>query len=65
MDAIPKDRLFPRPREGGAAWVTQEHDTRDVMLGAGQSFILDRDGTAIVVAPTETEVALDATSDRH
>ena len=44
----------------GTAWVTQERDTRDVMLRAGQSFILDRNGTAIVEALSETEVALDA-----
>ena len=47
---------------GGTAWVTQERDLRDVMLRPGQSFILDRNGTAIVEALTESEVVLDAPS---
>ena len=34
----------------GAAWITQTHDTRDISLVAGESFMLDRPGTAIVTA---------------
>jgi hypothetical protein len=44
----------------GRIWVTQEHDIRDVMLTLGQSFILDRDGTAVVEALLDAEIALDA-----
>jgi DUF2917 family protein len=36
--------------EKGAVWITQERDTRDVMLESGQSFRLDRDGTALMSA---------------
>lgn len=34
----------------GALWITQERDTRDVMLQAGDSFRLDRDGAALISA---------------
>jgi hypothetical protein len=44
----------------GAVWVTQEHDPRDVTLRPGQSFTLDRDGTAIIEALADAEVAIDA-----
>lgn len=44
----------------GRIWVTQEHDIRDVTLTRGQSFILDRDGTAVVEALADAEIALDA-----
>ena len=47
----------------GRIWVTQEHDIRDVMLTTGQSFILDRDGTAVVEALLDAEIALDAPHD--
>jgi hypothetical protein len=46
----------------GSVWITQERDSRDVLLRAGQSFTLDRDGTAIVEALADAEVALDAPS---
>jgi len=36
--------------EKGAVWITQECDTRDVMLESGDSFRLDRDGTALIEA---------------
>jgi hypothetical protein len=42
----------------GRVWITQEHDPRDVLLSTGQSFELDRDGTAIVEALVDAEVAL-------
>lgn len=32
----------------GEVWLTQERSTRDHVLGAGQWFRLDRDGTAIL-----------------
>ena len=36
--------------EKGVVWLTQERDTRDVMLRSGESFRLDRDGTALIEA---------------
>lgn len=43
----------------GRVWITQERDVRDVMLTLGQSFTLDRDGTTIVEALSDAEIALD------
>jgi hypothetical protein len=34
----------------GVAWVTQANDERDIILSAGQSFVLDRRGVAVVYA---------------
>jgi hypothetical protein len=34
----------------GTVWVTQANDPRDVILGRGRSFILDRKGVAVVYA---------------
>ena len=34
----------------GTVWLTQEGDPRDIILGAGQSFLLDRKGVAVVYA---------------
>lgn len=40
----------------GQAWVTQQNDPRDVLLGAGESFALDRLGMAIVQALEDTSL---------
>jgi len=34
----------------GPVWITQERDRRDTILAAGQSFVLDRPGVAVVFA---------------
>jgi hypothetical protein len=34
----------------GPVWVTQQGDERDIILAAGQSFVLDRKGAALVYA---------------
>jgi hypothetical protein len=34
----------------GPVWITQERDERDTILAAGQSFVLDRPGVAVVFA---------------
>lgn len=38
----------------GALWITQAGDTDDIVLKAGQCFVLDRPGLALVSAPVET-----------
>jgi hypothetical protein len=35
----------------GALWITQDGDTDDVVVKAGQCFVLDRRGLALVSAP--------------
>jgi len=42
----------------GSLWITQEGDRRDILLRAGQSFRLDRDGTAIARCWADAVVAL-------
>lgn len=36
--------------EKGAVWITQERDTRDVMLESGQTFRIERDGMTLMSA---------------
>jgi Protein of unknown function (DUF2917) len=36
--------------ENGTVWITQERDTRDVMLEDGESLRLDCDGLALISA---------------
>jgi hypothetical protein len=35
----------------GSLWITQDGDTDDVVVNAGQCFVLDRGGLALVSAP--------------
>jgi len=42
----------------GSVWITQERDQRDVVLEAGQSFRLDRNGTAFVKCWDDAVLAL-------
>jgi hypothetical protein len=34
----------------GAVWITQSNDARDIALAAGQAFVLDKPGLALVCA---------------
>lgn len=43
----------------GAVWVTLEDDSRDILIEAGESFVIDRGGLSLVCAiagPAEVEV---------
>jgi hypothetical protein len=42
----------------GTLWITQEGDRRDIVLQAGQSFRLDRNGIALVKCWDDAVVAL-------
>jgi len=35
----------------GTVWITQSKDPRDIVINAGQSFLLDKQGLALVAAP--------------
>lgn len=42
----------------GTLWITQDGDVRDVVLEAGQSFVLDRNTTALLSPLPEAQVSL-------
>lgn len=44
----------------GTVWLTQEGDSRDIVLKKGQSFVLDRDGTALLSALHDADLCLQA-----
>jgi hypothetical protein len=46
--------------ERGTAWLTQDGDRRDVVLEAGGSFRLDREGVAVVSAHAAAEITVTA-----
>jgi hypothetical protein len=45
--------------EVGAIWITQDDDSRDVVLHAGESFVLDRNGVALITPLGQAEIRLD------
>ena len=42
----------------GSVWLTQEADTRDLFLDAGESFTLDRVGLALILARQDSALAI-------
>ena len=44
--------------QSGSVWVTQERDRRDIVLGAGESFALDRSGVALVLAFEQSAISI-------
>jgi len=49
----------------GILWITQSNDTSDIVVHAGQSFVLDRPGLALVSAPTAPADVLVRSMTRH
>jgi Protein of unknown function (DUF2917) len=49
----------------GVVWITQSDDTRDVIVNAGESFVLDRPGLALVAAPIGPATITVASGRRH
>ncbi len=46
----------------GAIWITQSNDPRDIVVKAGQSFVLDKPGLALVCAAAGPAVVAVAVS---
>jgi hypothetical protein len=42
----------------GSVWVTQDRDRRDIVLGAGESFALDRNGLTLVQAFEQSAISI-------
>jgi hypothetical protein len=42
----------------GTVWLTQANDPRDLILGRGRSFILDRKGLAVVYALSDAAIVI-------
>lgn len=48
----------------GVLWITQEDDRNDIVLEAGQSLILDKEGEALVQALHGARIAVEAPGKR-
>lgn len=44
----------------GNAWITQEHDRDDIVIGAGESFVVNRTGLVVVAPIREATVVISA-----
>ena len=44
----------------GSVWLTQDRDRRDIVLDAGESFALDRDGLVLVQALEQSTISIAA-----
>lgn len=47
----------------GRLWLTLDHDLRDIFLGAGDSFTVDRDGVTLLHALAPTRLRIDSCRD--
>jgi len=45
---------------GGEVWITEQDSTRDVLLRAGQSFTLERQGLTLVEAFSDASISFQA-----
>ena len=43
---------------GGSLWITQDRDQRDVVIAAGQAFVFDRPGQALISALADSRYLL-------
>lgn len=44
--------------QSGSVWLTQARDQRDIVLGAGESFALDRNGPALLQAFEQSAISI-------
>ena len=43
---------------GGVVWLTQANDPRDIILGKGQSFVVERSGRTVLFALRDAAVTI-------
>ncbi len=53
---IERSEGFELALHTGSVWLTQQDDTRDIVIGAGESFLLDRSGRAILQVLADAEI---------